>query len=61
MNYAPIARILLRYIVGGAFFGSEVIGEQLAADPDLVQAIAIGIGLAVEGFYMYAKRKGGPL
>ena len=53
-----IARIALRYIVGGVIMGSEQIGEQLAADPDLVMAVAGLIGLGVEAFYVLAKRKG---
>lgn len=52
------ARILLRYVVGAAFFGSTEIGRELAADPDLVEVVAIVIGLAVEGYYVLAKRNG---
>lgn len=59
MNYAPYARIALRYVVGAALMGSTQIGTQLAADPDLVAAVAAGIGVVVEGAYALAKRKGG--
>jgi hypothetical protein len=31
MNYAPLARIALRYGVGASFIGSAEIGERLAA------------------------------
>lgn len=56
MSYAPIARIILRYIVGGVL-GLEV-GDLLAGDPDIVFYAAMGIGAAVEGAYALAKRKG---
>ncbi|QKV17867.1 hypothetical protein [Oricola thermophila] len=52
------ARILLRYLVGAAFFGSTEIGRELAADPDLVEVVAVVIGLAVEGYYVIAKKRG---
>ena len=58
MNYAPIARIVLRYIVGAGLMGSEQIGEQLAADPDIVFSTALAVGAAVEAAYAWAKRKG---
>lgn len=58
-EYGPIVRIVLRYIVGGVFMGSTVLGEQLAADPDLVAMGALALGGAVEGFYVWAKRRGG--
>ena len=54
--WAPIARILLRYGVG-AVAGLSV-GNQLAADPDIVLALAAGLAAAVEGAYALAKRKG---
>lgn len=65
MNYAPIIRIVLRYAFGGAFFGSPLIGEQLASDPDVVMAISFGISAvsaagstAVEWLYYQAKKRG---
>lgn len=58
MNYAPIARIFLRYIVGAGVMGSGQIGGALAADPDLVFYAALVIGAAVEAGYVVAKRKG---
>jgi hypothetical protein len=57
MNGA-IARILLRYLVGMAFAGSSVIGDQLATDPDIVMAVSALIGFAVEAAYVWAKRRG---
>ena len=53
-----IARIILRYIVGGLLVGSVAAGDKLAADPDLVMALAALVGIGVEGFYAVAKRKG---
>ena len=56
MEYAPIARIVLRYGVGG-ILGWEA-GNILAGDPDVVVYIAMGIGFVVEAAYAFAKRKG---
>ncbi|MDD9727243.1 hypothetical protein PVV74_17420 [Roseovarius sp. SK2] len=58
-NYAPFVRIGLRYLVGAGLMGSAAIGEQLAADPDLVFAISAVLGAAVEAFYAHAKMRGG--
>ena len=58
MDYAPIARIVLRYVIGAAFMGSDEIGAQLSADPDLVMTISVAVGAAVEGAYAFAKKKG---
>ena len=57
-NFSPIARILLRYFVGGLIMGSSSIGERLAADPDLVVLVAAVVGVAVETTYALAKRHG---
>lgn len=56
MNYAPIARIILRYVVGGVVGMAQ--GDMLAGDPDIVSVIALAIGAAVETAYVIAKRKG---
>ena len=56
MSWAPLARIILRYIIGG-IVGMET-GAILAGDPDVVLYVALGIGAAVEGIYALAKRKG---
>lgn len=56
MNWAPIARIILRYIIGGIVGAAQ--GDMLAADPDLVTFVALAVGAAVEGVYAFAKRKG---
>lgn len=56
MNYAPWARIVLRYAVGAVIGAAQ--GDALAADPDLVTAVALAIGAAVEAVYAFARRKG---
>lgn len=56
MNWAPLARIVIRYGVG-AIFGLDAAGI-LAADPDVVTIVAAGIGASVEIAYAIAKRKG---
>ena len=59
MNYAPFVRIILRYIIGAAFLGSEQPGDKLAADPDLVSVGAIAAAALVEGAYAMARSRGG--
>lgn len=56
MNYAPIARIVLRYIVG-LIIGADA-ADTLAGDPDIVTVVALGIGLAVEVVYAFAVKRG---
>ena len=56
MNLAPFARSLLRYGIG--YLAGSELGEALAADPDIVAAVAIVMGAAVEAVYLYAKKKG---
>lgn len=56
MDYAPIARILIRYAVG-LIVGADTAGI-LAADPDVITMAAVAIGAAVEVVYAIAKRKG---
>lgn len=56
MNYAPIARIILRYGVGAIVGASQA--ELLAGDPDMVSVIALAVGAVVEAAYVMAKRKG---
>ena len=58
MTYAPLARILLRYVAGAGIMGSQALGNQLAADPDLVLYLSLGLAAVVEAAYAYAKRKG---
>jgi preprotein translocase subunit Sec61beta len=58
MDYAPLARIVLRYLVGAGIMGSDQIGDALAADPDLILYVSLAIGAVVEGGYALAKRKG---
>lgn len=56
MDFAPIARIILRYIIGGVIGAAQ--GDMLAADPDVVTVVALGLGAAVEVAYAAAKKKG---
>jgi preprotein translocase subunit Sec61beta len=58
MTWAPLARIILRYVVGAGIMGSQTLGDQLAADPDLILGICIGVAAVVEAAYAFAKRKG---
>lgn len=56
MDYAPIARIVLRYVIGAVIGMAQ--GNMLASDADVVTVAAIGIGAGVELAYAIAKRKG---
>lgn len=56
MDYAPIARILIRYIVG-VIVGSDA-ADLMAGDIDLVTVVALAIGAATEAAYAFAKRRG---
>jgi len=56
MNFAPIARIILRYGIG-YMVGSQA-GDALALDPDAVMMLSLALGAVVEGAYTLAKRKG---
>lgn len=55
-DLAPVARIVLRYVIGGVIGAAQ--GDMLADDPDVVTFVALGIGAAVEAAYVYAKRNG---
>ena len=56
MDYAPIARIIIRYVVG-LVIGADA-ADIAAGDPDLVTVVAAGVGIAVEVVYGVAKRRG---
>jgi len=56
MQYAPIARIILRYVIGAVIGAAQ--GDMLAADPDVVTVAALALGAAVEFAYALAKRRG---
>lgn len=58
MNYTPTARIIIRYVVG-VVIGADA-ESIMELNPDLITFVATGIGLVVEAFYAYAKRKGWP-
>ena len=56
MKYAPISRIVLRYVVG-IIVGMDA-GEMLAGDPDVVTIGALALGSIIEAIYAMAVRKG---
>uniref|UniRef100_UPI0040481967 hypothetical protein n=1 Tax=Yoonia sp. TaxID=2212373 RepID=UPI0040481967 len=56
MNYAPIARIIIRYAVG-LVIGADA-ADIAAGDPDVITIVAAGIGAAVEVIYSLAKKRG---
>jgi hypothetical protein len=53
---AVVARILLRYGVG--LLAGLAYSEQLAADPDVVMALAALVGIATEAAYALARKYG---
>lgn len=59
MDFAPIARIVLRYGIG--YLAGSNIGETLAMDQDAVMTLSLAMGAAVEWAYARAKAKGGAL
>jgi hypothetical protein len=56
MDWAPFARIFIRYAVGAVIGLAQA--ERLAADPDVVTVVALGIAGITEAAYLVAKRKG---
>lgn len=56
MTWAPIARIIIRYIVG-LVIGMDA-ADTLAGDPDVVTVAAAVIGLLVEAIYALAVKYG---
>lgn len=54
--YAPIARIIIRYIVG-LTIGADFAGV-MAADPDMVTVLAAALGAATEAAYAVAVKRG---
>lgn len=56
MDYAPLARIIVRYAVG-AVLGADASGL-LVGDADVITMVALAIGFVVEVVYAIAKKKG---
>jgi len=56
MNFAPIARIILRYGIG--YMAGSQAGDALALDPDAVLMLSLALGALVEIIYTLAKRRG---
>ena len=61
MNFGPAARIFLRYIAAALVSYGILpidVGAQVAVDPDLIAITGAALGVAVEGVYALAKRRG---
>lgn len=63
MKYAPLARIVLRYLSGVSFGGAALaswlgVDPEAFLDPDLVMIVATSIGAMIEGIYILAKKRG---
>ncbi len=60
MDYAPIARIVARYVIG--VVAGAAVSDAVLNDPDLMNMLTMGItavaSYAVEKIYAIAKRKG---
>lgn len=57
-NYAPYARIIARYLAAsGVTLGVLDVGFWL--EPDTILVLSGLLGAAVEGWYEFAKRRGG--
>ena len=57
----PLSRIVVRYLAGALVaYGllDEDTGNMLAVDPDIILAVGVALGFAVEGFYSLAKSRG---
>lgn len=57
MGYAPIARIILRYLSGGGVVAGAL-GADWVLDPDIIMMVSFAIGSAVEFGYFMAKKFG---
>lgn len=58
---APLSRSLLRYLAGYLVLKNVIpadIAEQIANDPDLAMLLGSGIMIAVEGFWIVARKQG---
>jgi hypothetical protein len=65
MDLAPLARIIVRYAAGAlvakGIFPADT-GATLAVDPDVINYVNVGLGLAMAGaaeFYYWLARKFG--
>jgi preprotein translocase subunit Sec61beta len=61
--FAPIARIILRYVVGGsagiAAFGDPALLERIVVDPDMILLVSAILAGLTELVYQWAKKTGG--
>ena len=61
MNFAPISRIILRYLAAALVTYGLVpvdVGAQIAMDPDLIALLGLTLAALVELSYKLAKRRG---
>ena len=61
MNFAPISRIILRYLAAALVTYGIVpvdVGAQIAMDPDLIAMLGLTLAALVELIYNLAKRRG---
>ena len=61
MNFAPISRIILRYLAAALVTYGLVpvdVGAQIAMDPDLIAMLGLTLAALVELIYNLAKRRG---
>jgi len=61
MNFAPISRIILRYLAAALVTYGLVpvdVGAQIAMDPDLIAMLGLTLAALVEFIYKLAKRRG---
>lgn len=60
MDYAPLARIVARYVIGSV--AGAAIGDVIVSDPDLMNTLTIALSAvasyAVEKIYAIAKKRG---
>ena len=57
----PIARIAARYLAAALVTYGAVtpdVGDSIATDPDVIALVGAALGIAVEGVYAFAKRRG---
>lgn len=61
-DFAPFARIILRYFGGALISAGVAVSPSTLTDPDVVQIVCIVGGALVtalsEGWYYYAKKHG---
>ena len=62
MNWAPIARIIIRYVSGAiatAGYLSPELAAQISTDQDVIMMVGLGLGALSEIWYTWAKTRKG--